>query len=137
MGRSKCGSTVDKHLTAAAYLGYWSASVACMVNIPGTLKAKSVQIRGPKCCMLYRAACPTAKFGDWPQIPLFLNQRIYSDVADLEPLGFSDIVRSVVCPHEDVCNGVLVDHEYYGEEDFNVKGYWVDVRYLEKQQNPK
>ncbi|KAK0648892.1 hypothetical protein B0T16DRAFT_409038 [Cercophora newfieldiana] len=101
------------------------------VDIPLELKAKSVKITGPSCCILYRAQCPTKKVGDWPHVPLFLNQRIFSDVPDLEPLGFSNIVRSIVCPkQQDVCRGLQVDEDHFGEEQWSMKGYWLDMRYL-------
>ncbi|KAK4452166.1 hypothetical protein QBC34DRAFT_399377 [Podospora aff. communis PSN243] len=112
-------------------LSYSKAQSRECYDIPDHLKVKSVRIKGPKCCILYRAKCPRIGYSTFAQIPLFFNQRIYADVADLEPLGFSDIVRSVVCPHQDVCSGILVDREYYGKEDWNMRGYWVDMRSIE------
>lgn len=98
---------------------------AC-VDLPRGTGSRSVGINGPRCCILYRSPCPKRPVGDWPQIPLFLNQRVFADIEDLEPLGFAGVVRSVVCPHTDVCKGIEVDHEYYGQDLHNIRGYWID-----------
>jgi len=138
--------------------GFVFAECKRAVDIPNTIKVKSLKKSNAfKCCVLYRyvflvlllagefdgalrqisyrARCPSQPVGDWPQIPFFLNTRVFSDIPDLQPYGFSDIVRSIVCPIPDVCNGVELDEEFSPEEGYRVTGYWLDVRDLEGHHN--
>jgi len=65
---------------------------------------------------------------------MFLNQRMFANVDDLESLGFSSIVRSVVCPNNDVCSGIEVDRENYGPDHWSMRGYWIDARMLPQEE---
>ncbi|KAK3358334.1 hypothetical protein B0T24DRAFT_725501 [Lasiosphaeria ovina] len=60
----------------------------------------------------------------------YLNQRVFADIGDLAPYGFADIVRSVVCPSDDVCVGIEMDKDLSPETNFPMGLFWVDIRYI-------
>ncbi|KAK3939160.1 hypothetical protein QBC46DRAFT_388394 [Diplogelasinospora grovesii] len=102
--------------------------------------AQSVEKQGFLCCLLYRSPCPTEpQPHDQSQAPAILNMRVFRNVPDLNPLGFSKIVRSVVCPSKNICNGLLQDKEWIikdgtDDEKLFMDYWWADVRRLEGHQ---
>ncbi|KAK0713913.1 hypothetical protein B0T26DRAFT_783619 [Lasiosphaeria miniovina] len=100
------------------------------VNLPAAIKVKSVKKGlGSKCCILYRAPCPkTPQTSLYSQNIGYLNQRVFADISDLAPYGFADIVRSVVCPSDDVCVGIKMDKDLSPETNFPMGLFWVDIR---------
>ncbi|KAK0610536.1 hypothetical protein B0T17DRAFT_512031 [Bombardia bombarda] len=100
-------------------------------TLPSDIKAKSVTKNGFKCCILYRSPCPAnILLSFYSQTPGFLNQRVYSDIADLEPLGWAGIVRSVICPNDDFCDGIMYDKDFSPKLGKNMAPVWLDVIHL-------
>ncbi len=61
------------------------------------------------------------------QAPYLLNQRVFKDIDDLTPFGFAGIVRSLVCPSQDVCTALQMDKDVSPTEHWNMRAYWVDI----------
>ncbi|KAK0724692.1 hypothetical protein B0H67DRAFT_550411 [Lasiosphaeris hirsuta] len=99
---------------------------ACF-NLPNDIRIQSVKKSGPRCCLLYRSPCPSMADPKYGQAPGFLHQRVFGDINDLAPYGFAGLVRSVVCPSNDVCNGLLLDETWSPDEDVYLRPYWLDV----------
>ena len=94
----------------------------CPKNYPNRLKLTPL--------VRHRSPCLPAIVDKFTQAPGYLNQRVFSDISSLEPYGWNDIVRSVVCLDQAACNVVQMDERKAGP--WNLEAYWVDVKNLEK-----
>ncbi|KAK3320197.1 hypothetical protein B0T19DRAFT_404715 [Cercophora scortea] len=95
------------------------------VTIPQEVRATSFKKSGSPCCILYRSACSVVD-----QVPggKFLNQRIFAnELANLTMFGWSGIVRGVVCPPKNICDGLRADKDIAPESDDQLKRFWADI----------
>ncbi|KAK3690158.1 hypothetical protein B0T22DRAFT_189072, partial [Podospora appendiculata] len=100
------------------------AGGAC-VTIPQEVRATSFKKSGSPCCILYRSACDVV---DKSPNGRFLNQRIFADeVANLTMYGWGGIVRGVVCPAKNICDGLKADKDFAPESDDQLKRFWADI----------
>ncbi|KAK3367506.1 hypothetical protein B0H63DRAFT_455600 [Podospora didyma] len=121
---------------AICLLGLGQGSVATalgngMGNHLGLSLFSEPGFTGNKCDI--HSPCPKISPGTtWKQFPNLLNQRVFSNIADLEPYGFADIVRSVECPSNDVCLGLQNDKDKLenSNDQKELMAYWTDVRFL-------
>ncbi|KAK1753406.1 hypothetical protein QBC47DRAFT_42718 [Echria macrotheca] len=109
------------------------ADKAC-VDIDQDITVKSINLSNDlvfqhSCCVLYRSPC-TPSHG-LSQGPYFLNQRVFSDISDLTPYGWTDTIRSIVCPGHHVCAGFMheLDEVEVDGETESLRNYWVDTEH--------